>query len=43
MWTGSVDPLRDVETIETELLLADIDSVTSAWNASRNRSRATGN
>ncbi len=25
---GSVDPLRDVETIETELLLADIDSVT---------------
>lgn len=31
---GSVDPLRDVETIETELLLADIDSVTSAWNAS---------
>lgn len=25
---GSVDPLRDVETIETELLLADIESVT---------------
>ncbi len=24
---GSVDPVRDVETIETELLLADIDSV----------------
>lgn len=24
---GAVDPLRDVETIETELLLADIDSV----------------
>ena len=25
---GSVDPVRDVETIETELLLADIESVT---------------
>ena len=25
---GSVDPVRDVETIETELLLADIQSVT---------------
>lgn len=25
---GSVDPLRDIETIETELLLADIQSVT---------------
>ena len=25
---GSVDPIRDVETIETELLLADIQSVT---------------
>jgi len=24
---GAVDPLRDVETIETELLLADVDSV----------------
>lgn len=25
---GSVDPLRDIETIETELMLADLDSVT---------------
>lgn len=27
MWTGNVNPLRDVETIETELLLADLQSV----------------
>lgn len=25
---GSIDPLRDIETIETELMLADLDSVT---------------
>jgi hypothetical protein len=28
---GSVDPLRDIETIETELILKDLDSVESKW------------
>jgi len=27
---GSVDPLRDIDTIETELLLADLDTVSSS-------------
>src|SRR5699024_9269760 len=28
--TGSVDPIRDIETIDTELALADLDTVTRA-------------
>ncbi|MFO0556111.1 MAG: redox-regulated ATPase YchF [Polyangiaceae bacterium] len=27
---GSIDPIRDIETIDTELLLADLDTVTSS-------------
>ncbi|GAB4272855.1 MAG TPA: redox-regulated ATPase YchF [Opitutae bacterium] len=37
---GSVDPLRDIETITTELILADIQSVETQLD--RNRKRAKG-
>ncbi len=36
---GSVDPLRDVETIETELLLADIQTVTNRLERLRKMSK----
>ncbi len=36
---GSVDPLRDVETIETELLLADIESATKRFERLRKMSK----
>ncbi len=29
---GSVDPIRDIETIDTELLLADLEAVTKRYN-----------
>ena len=38
---GSVDPLRDIDTIETELLLADLESVTASYD--RIRKQATHN
>ncbi len=36
---GSVDPLRDAETVETELLLADLDSVERQLEAAVKRAR----
>ncbi len=36
---GQVDPLRDVETIETELLLADLQSVESTLDKARRQAR----
>ncbi|MEX2407774.1 MAG: redox-regulated ATPase YchF, partial [Rhodovibrionaceae bacterium] len=36
---GSVDPLRDAETVETELLLADLDSVERQREAAIKRAR----
>ncbi|NUP07170.1 MAG: redox-regulated ATPase YchF [Polyangiaceae bacterium] len=38
---GNVDPIRDIETIDTELLLADLDSVTSSLD--RIKKQATHN
>jgi len=37
---GSVDPVRDIETIETELLLADLEVVESAHNRSQKKARS---
>ena len=34
---GSVDPIRDIETIETELMLADLQSVEAALPEGRAR------
>ena len=28
---GDVDPVRDAATVETELMLADIDSLNAGW------------
>ena len=36
---GSVDPVRDAETVETELLLADMDSVERQLDAATKRAR----
>ena len=36
---GSVDPLRDAETVETELMLADLDSVERQLEAAVKRAR----
>lgn len=36
---GSVDPLRDVETIDTELILADMQTVESARERSQKKAR----
>jgi ribosome-binding ATPase len=36
---GSVDPLRDAETVETELLLADLDSLERRVTAAQKRAR----
>lgn len=36
---GTVDPLRDVETIETELILADLQTVESARERSQKKAR----
>jgi hypothetical protein len=36
---GSVDPLRDAETVETELMLADLDSATKQRDAAVKRAR----
>jgi ribosome-binding ATPase YchF (GTP1/OBG family) len=37
---GSVDPVRDIETIETELLLADLDQATRRLERWRSRPSA---
>ena len=37
---GRVDPKADIETINTELILADLQTLDSAIPASRRRSRA---
>ncbi len=37
---GSVDPVRDAETVETELLLADLASVESQFEAAQKRARS---
>ena len=36
---GSVDPIRDAETVETELMLADLDSVERRLNAAQKKAR----
>lgn len=36
---GSVDPIRDIETIETELLLADMQTVDNALDKARRNAR----
>jgi len=36
---GSVDPLRDAETVETELMLADMDSLDKRVNAAQKKAR----
>ena len=37
---GSVDPIRDIETIDTELMLADLESVESALDKARRNARS---
>ena len=37
---GEVDPLRDIETIDTELMLADLESVESQLDKSRRTARS---
>ena len=37
---GSVDPLRDIETIDTELALADLDTVSSSLDKSERLARS---
>ncbi|MFN4242514.1 MAG: redox-regulated ATPase YchF [Tepidisphaerales bacterium] len=37
---GSVDPIRDIETIDTELALADLETVTSALDKSERLARS---
>jgi len=37
---GGIDPLRDAETVETELMLADLDSLERRLNAAQKRPRA---
>jgi len=41
--TGSVDPMRDVEIINTELMLADLESVTKRYSTIEKTARAGGN
>ncbi len=36
---GSVDPLRDAETVETELMLADLDSLEKRVNAAQKKAK----
>jgi GTP-binding protein YchF len=36
---GSVDPIRDAETVETELLLADLDSIERRFAAAEKKAR----
>ncbi|HEY2132917.1 MAG TPA: redox-regulated ATPase YchF [Acetobacteraceae bacterium] len=36
---GSIDPIRDAETVETELMLADLDSVERRLNAAVKKAR----
>src|SRR5438045_892167 len=36
---GSVDPIRDIETVETELMLADLDSLERRTVAAQKRAR----
>ena len=36
---GSIDPLRDIETIDTELLLADLDAMERRLNTASRRAR----
>jgi GTP-binding protein YchF len=36
---GSVDPIRDAETVETELMLADLDSLERRWPALQKKAR----
>jgi len=36
---GSVDPIRDIETVETELMLADLDSLERRTAAAQKRAR----
>ena len=37
---GGVDPIRDIETIDTELMLADLESVTSQMEKARRTARS---
>jgi len=37
---GSVDPVRDVEVIETELILADLESVEKRWATAEKKAKA---
>ncbi|MGI9456602.1 MAG: redox-regulated ATPase YchF [Aeoliella sp.] len=37
---GSVDPIRDIETIDTELMLADLESVESSSDKARRTARS---
>ena len=36
---GSVDPLRDIDTIDTELMLADLDSLERRYDSSQKRAK----
>jgi len=36
---GSIDPIRDAETVDTELMLADLDSVERRLNAAQKKAR----
>jgi GTP-binding protein YchF len=36
---GHVDPIRDIETIETELMLADLESLERRWEAAEKRAK----
>jgi GTP-binding protein YchF len=36
---GSIDPIRDAETVETELLLADLDSIERRLSAAQKKAR----
>jgi len=38
---GSVDPIRDIETIETELIFADLETVENALQKCRKQARGT--
>ena len=37
---GSIDPIRDIETIDTELMLADLDSVTKRYSNIQKQAKA---
>src|SRR5437762_2618518 len=37
---GSVDPIRDIDTIETELMLADLETVTSSLDKAERTARS---